>query len=120
VLFLQVFAVVGGLSILKYFLLGFIATVYRVHSFSPTIQNLDIYASFPLNLLPVVPGAAIFFMNAEQGAILLVVWYCLMAIHWLRRIYLMSFGLSRLFPLSLSLKILYICTLEISPWIFLL
>jgi hypothetical protein len=120
VLFFQVFAVVLGLTVFKYALLNFISSIYRVHNFSSTAQSVDIYASFPINLLPVVPSAVIFFLSAEQGGILLMIWYILMGAHWVRRVYLVYAGISRLFPLALSLKILYICTLEISPWIFLL
>ena len=120
VLFLQVFGVVAILTLLKYGLLNFIASIYRLHNLGSAAQSLDVFASFPVNLLPLIPGAVIFFLDARQGAIGLIIWYVLMLLYLLRRVVLVYGGIGRLFPLSVSLKILYVCTLEISPWIFLL
>lgn len=120
VIFLQIFGVTLGLTLLKYFILNLTASVYRLHNLGSVVQNLDVFASFPVNLLPIIPGAVIFFLDADQGSIGLTIWYVLMVIYILRRIVLTYTGLGRLFQLSTSLKILHICTLEISPWIFLL
>jgi hypothetical protein len=120
VIFLQIFGVTLGLTILKYFILNLTASVYRLHNLGSVVQNLDVFASFPVNLLPMIPGAVIFFLDAQQGSIGLTIWYVLMVIYIVRRIVLTYSGLGRLFQLSTSLKILHICTLEISPWIFLL
>jgi hypothetical protein len=120
VIFLQVFLVALGLTLLKYFFLNLTASVYRIHNFGPVVQSLDVFASFPVNILPMVPGAIIFFLDTDQGRICLGIWYALMLIYILRRMVLTYNGLGRLFQLSTSLKILHICTLEISPWIFLL
>lgn len=120
VIFLQVFGVTLALTLLKYFILNVVASVYRLHNLGSVVQSLDVFASFPVNLLPMVPGAIIFFLDTEQGRICLGIWYALMLVYILRRIVLTYNGLGRLFQLSTSLKILHICTLEISPWIFLL
>lgn len=119
-IFFQVFAATLALTLLKYFILNLTASVYRIHNLGSVVQSLDVFASFPVNLLPMVPGAVIFFLDSDQGRICLSIWYGLMLIYILRRVVLTYSGLGRLFQLSTSLKILHICTLEISPWIFLL
>jgi hypothetical protein len=119
-IFFQVFAAALALTLLKYFILNLTASVYRIHNLGSVVQSLDVFASFPVNLLPMVPGAVIFFLDTDQGRICLSIWYTLMLIYILRRVVLTYSGLGRLFQLSTSLKILHICTLEISPWIFLL
>lgn len=119
-IFLQVMGVVVGFNLFKYFMLNLSGSIFRVFGFSATLQNLDIFASFPLNLLPIVPGAVIFFLEADTGNILLHVWHALILIYFLRRLLLVFNGLTKLFQFSTGIKILYICSLELAPWIFLI
>lgn len=119
-LLLGVLALLLGLNILKYVFLNMAAGVYRVSGLSLTVQNLDIFASMPFNLLPLLPATFIFFLEAEAGQVALIVWQAVFGIWFLRRIILIYVGLTRLFSFSTSLKFLYICTLEILPWTILL
>lgn len=119
-IFLQVLGVVVGLNLFKYFMLNLSGSIFRVFGFSATLQNLDIFASFPLNLLPIIPGAVIFFLEADTGHILLHVWHALILIYFIRRLILVFNGLTKLFQFSTGIKILYICSLELAPWIFLI
>lgn len=105
---------------LKYMMLNMVGGIFRLNSFSATMQSLDIFASFPLNLLPLVPLVFIFFVDSGVGEILLVVWYVFFLAFLVRRIILIYAGMSRLFSFSTSLKFLYICTLEFLPWVLLL
>jgi hypothetical protein len=119
-IFMQVLGVVAGLNLLKYFMLNLTGSIFRVFGFSSTLQNLDIFASFPLNFLPILPGAVIFFLAAETGTVLMHVWHALILIYFLRRLILVFNGLTKLFQFSTGIKILYICSLELAPWIFLI
>jgi hypothetical protein len=119
-LFLEAFALVAILNLLKYFIFNTIGTVFRVFNLSSSIQNLDVFASFPLNLVPYIPASFIFFLEPVPGAIVLRVWGLLFLLYGARRVWLLYGGLSRLYQVSGSLKFLYICTLEILPWVILI
>ncbi|HEX2900008.1 MAG TPA: DUF4271 domain-containing protein, partial [Bacteroidia bacterium] len=119
-LFLEVFALVVFLNLFKYFIFNSIGTVFRVFNLSASIQNLDVFASFPLNLIPYLPASFIFFLDPGPGGIVLRIWGLLFILYGARRISLLYGGLNRLYQISGSLKILYICTLEILPWLILI
>lgn len=108
------------INMFKYLILNMAGGIFRLNSFSATMQALDVFASFPLNLLPLLPLVFIFFVDSGIGEILLIVWYIFFLAYLVRRIVLIYFGMSRLFSFSASLKFLYICTLEILPWVLLL
>lgn len=109
-----------GLNLAKYLFLNIVGGVYRVSNLSGAVQNLDIFASLPATLLPLLPGVFIFFLEPSAAQVVLTVWQATFGIWILRRIGLIYLGLGRLFSFSTSLKFLYICTLEILPWIILL
>lgn len=119
-LFVEALVLVAGLNLMKYFLFNTIGTVFRVFNLSASIQNLDVFASFPLNLVPYLPASFIFFLEPAVGEIVLRVWGLLFLLYGSRRVVLLYNGLSRLYQVSGSLKILYICTLEILPWMVLI
>ena len=114
------FLVLLAMNVGKYFLLNMAGGIFRLNSFSATVQALDVFSSFPLNLLPLLPLVFIFFVDYEIGSILLIVFYVFFFAFLLRRIILIFTGISRLFSFSVSLKFLYICTFEILPWVLLL
>lgn len=119
-IFLWTFAVVAGLNLAKYFLINAVGTVFRVFTLAPTIQNLDVFASFPMNLVPYLPATFIFFLDPVAGGIVLRVWMVILVLYGARRVWLVYNGLARLYQVSGSLKFLYICTLEILPWAILI
>lgn len=119
-IFLWTFLVVVSLNLAKYVIINGIGTVFRVFSLGPSIQNLDVFAAFPLNLVPYVPATFIFFMEPSTGMIVLRCWAVLGVLYGARRAWLMYSGLGKLYQISGSLKILYICTLEILPWVILI
>lgn len=120
----QIFAgfsvVLVSANLLKYVLLNISGGIYRVNWLSVLAQNLDVFSSLPMILLPLIPAPFIFFLEPSLGQIVLHIWFALLLIYFLRRIVLIYIGLTRLFSFSPALKILYICTLEILPWIILL
>lgn len=118
-LFLVVFGFVLGLNLLKYFMINTIGTVFRLFNLNSSIQSLDVFAAFPLNLVPYLPASFIFFLEPGAGSVVLTVWGILFILYGVRRVALLYAGLSRLYAISGSLKILYICTLEILPWLIL-
>jgi hypothetical protein len=91
-----------------------------VHGFSTTIQNLDVFAAFPLVVLPFIPASFIFFLEPHAGKVVMYIWLALFMVYSVRRVYLIYSGLGRLYQISGSLKFLYICTLEILPWLLLI
>ncbi|MEY3442089.1 MAG: hypothetical protein RLZZ519_370 [Bacteroidota bacterium] len=119
-LFLEAFVLVATLNLLKYFIFNSIGTVFRVFNLSASIQNLDVFAAFPLNLIPYLPASFIFFLDPAPGAIVLRIWGILFLLYGARRIWLLYSGIGRLYQISGSLKILYICTLEILPCLILI
>jgi hypothetical protein len=119
-IFVWTLAVVISLNLAKYFIINGIGTIFRVFSLGPSIQNLDVFAAFPSNLVPFLPASFIFFLDPLAGAIILRVWAILFFLYGARRVWLMYSGLGRLYQISGSLKILYICTLEILPWVILI
>lgn len=105
---------------LKYVLLDLAGGIYRIGGLASSIQALDVFASFPLNLLSILPLAFLFFTEPEIATVMLWVWYGLFLVYMVRRVILIYAGISRLYSFSASLKFLYICTLEILPWLLLL
>lgn len=119
-LFLYSFLGFGVLNLLKYFFLGVLGWVYRIQGLSPMIRELDILSSFPVILALALPPAFLFFSGIGARDAVLIVWQVLIIIYFLRRWFLVYFGLSQLFSFSSHIKFLYICALEILPWVILL
>ncbi|MEM6269051.1 MAG: hypothetical protein AAF998_06405 [Bacteroidota bacterium] len=119
-IFLKSLLVVFGLNFVKYIFLNLTGGIFRVLGFSSMVQNLDIFSAFPLNLLPLAPAAVIFFVDIRAGTVLLLVWNIVILIYLFRRLVLIYGGLTKLFQFSTGLKFLYICSLEIAPWVFLI
>ncbi len=119
-IFLYAFGIIVCLNLAKYVMFNGIGTVFRVFSLGSTIQNLDVFASFPTNLIPILPASFIFFLDPGVGGIVLRVWALLFILYGARRVWLIYSGMGRLYQISGSLKILYICTLEILPWVILI
>jgi hypothetical protein len=119
-LFLEIFGIVAFLNLLKYFVFNMVGTVFRVFNLGSSLQNLDVLASFPMNLIPWLPASFVFFLEPTFGTVMLHVWGILFLLYGARRLSLLYAGLSRLYQVSGSLKILYICTLEILPWVLLI
>lgn len=119
-IFLWAFLVTATVNLVKYFIINSIGGVFRVFSLGPSIQNLDVFCAFPLNLVPFLPATFIFFLDAGTGGIILRIWAILFLLYGARRVWLMYSGLSKLYQISGSLKFLYICTLEILPWVIII
>ena len=119
-LLLKTLGIIVGLNMIKYVFLNGIGRIFRAYNMSSAVQNLDVFGSYPLNILPLVPASFIFFLDSEIGWVIMYIWLGLFVLYSCRRVYLVYAGLGRLFSISVSLKILYICTLEILPWILLI
>ncbi len=119
-IFLWALAIIFALNLLKYILINGVGTIFRVYTLGPSIQNLDVFAAFPSNLVPFLPATFIFFLEPTAGSIVLRVWAILFVLYGARRVWVLYSGLGKLYQISGSLKFLYICTLEILPWIILI
>lgn len=119
-LLLKTFGIIFGLNMAKYVFLGVVGRIFRTYNISSAVQNLDVFGAYPVNILPLIPATFIFFLDAEIGTVIMYFWIGLFVLYGCRRVYLVYAGLGRLYTISASLKILYICTLEILPWILLI
>lgn len=120
ILFLMVLGFVVGLSLLKYLLISVLERVYKLPSFAGYIPSLDFFASFPANLFAIIPLSLLFFSDGDYQVAILVVFIVLLMSSLSRRLITLYWSLSNLMSFSRSMKILYICGLEILPWVFLL
>lgn len=93
--------------------------LYGINTLTPTLQNLEIISTFPLNILLMLPTGALFFIQPELAWASAIVWQILFLIILLRKVITQYAGLSYIFQFSATLKILYICGLEIMPWVLL-
>ena len=114
------FLFVVGINVFKYATTYFLGLIYRMQGFSSDAQNLDVFLYFPLSLGLLLPVAFMFFVGPGQIKWLGVAWALIFVGVSARRLWLSYMGLTTLFNLPASLKILYICAFEILPWIILI
>lgn len=111
---------VGAISFLKYSFVSLVSFVFRLKFQPSQIQNLDIFSSLPFNFLLILPAWFIFYGGDVFQNVLLVAWQAFFVVFFVRKWISTFQGLNLLSSVSLSLKILYICSLEILPWLILL
>ena len=107
------------LASLKVFISYLLSLLYGINSLTPVLQNLEIISTFPLNILLLIPTGALFFIQPEFAWATAIAWQIIFLIIHIRKIITQYAGLSYIFQFSVSLKILYICGLEIMPWVLL-
>lgn len=107
-------------GMLRYFLLAVLEFVYRRTGLALSMQNLDVLSSMPVNLVLLLPAACLFFLDPAWGDLIIVLWQLVFLAMMIRRIWVLVTGQRFLFNLPAGLIFLYICTLEILPWILLI
>ncbi|TAE51021.1 MAG: DUF4271 domain-containing protein [Bacteroidetes bacterium] len=115
--FVRGFLVIGGWLGFKYLLIAFIGQVFRIKNILTGTLSLDVVGSFPLVLVLPLPVACIQFMNGAWTSIMMVVIVLLGATYIIRRMYVSFIGLDRIFGFSTGVKFLYICALNILPYL---
>lgn len=119
-IFFQVWAYVGAISLFKYILMSFCGQVFNIQGLGQSIQDLDIFASFPLLWLPLLPVTVLFFAPPTSSGIAAGFLLALILIYQLRLLGILYQGISSIFQFSAGIKILYICALEIVPWVIMI
>ena len=105
---------------LKYGFISMIGSVFRLQYFSKMMQGLVVYSSYPLNFLLLAPCGFFFFLDIGNVHFAVIGWVVILVLFFIMRIYAIWAGLEYLMGFRTSLKILYICALEIIPLLFLL
>lgn len=101
-------------------LIGFqmLETVFRIKGLLSGLLELEVNGAYPLVLgLPLAMGLLLFAGNIWP-TVPVILLMTLGGIYWLRRAYVMYQGLGRQFSFSYGMKILYICTFNVMPYIF--
>ncbi|MEM6802760.1 MAG: hypothetical protein AAF696_15230 [Bacteroidota bacterium] len=106
--------------VLKQVLLGILGGIFNVKGMRLEILGLEIVADYPLILFLSTPFALFLFMDSFWGLSLFFLLLIILLIFYLRALYVMYVGLGRLFSFSYTVKILYICTLNVIPYFILL
>jgi hypothetical protein len=102
---------------LKNLLLSLVGWSYRVKSLVAGLMSLEVVAAFPMILFLGIPIALILFMPSIWGGWLIVLMLLLLSAYLLRKIYVFYIGLERLFTFSTAVKFLYICALNLMPYV---
>ncbi len=114
------FAVISLLTLGRQALLLALGFIYRIPGLAVNHLNLDILSSFPLNFMLVVPAASFYFLDITFGENIAFIWEAIFFLILIRRFYVVAGGQKTLFRFRAGLIFLYICTLEILPWMLLI
>lgn len=119
-LYMLLLAVLLALGGLKLLLFRSIEQVYNMRELAFRTGSLEVLSAFPS--LAVVPFMALLWLLAPMGWQPVLAWLLLLLllVHLVRRLLLLVQGLRQSLRLNLLLIFLYICTLEIIPWLFVL
>lgn len=111
-------AIFGGSLLLRLLVLRILGGAFRIKGLLSGILDLEVMGAYPLVLvLPYVVSGLIFSGQIWPGLPVALL-IGLGGMYWLRRAYVMYQGLGRQFSFSYGMKILYICTFNVIPYIF--
>ena len=103
-------------TLLKYMLIAFIGSVFRIKAIVARIASLDVWGSYPMILILPIPMSLILFMDQLWGGGMVILLLAFAGIYIGRQMYVLYIGLDRFFGFSSAMKILYICTFIIVPY----
>jgi len=95
-------------------LLGYI---FRIKGMALGMLNLDLVGSYPLVLALMLPVILLLFAQEQWAILPLLLASGTALLYIVRKLYVFFMGLERLFSFSFTVKILYICALNIIPYI---
>ncbi|MFK7924863.1 MAG: DUF4271 domain-containing protein [Bacteroidia bacterium] len=102
---------------LKYLFLIVLGRGFQIKGLVEGIMSLEIAASFPLILFLNLPIGLIIFMNTLWGGWAMSIFLLLGLLYLIRRAYVFFIGLERLFNFSSAVNFLYICALNLIPYL---
>lgn len=106
----------GWLMLKAAFLLT-LSAIFRIKNLWSGSLIVDIIGSYPLVFLLPFAAAFLLFTDPEQAPWILGGLVLLWSVYFARRMYVIYTGLGRLFSFSYGMKFLYICTLNLIPYI---
>ncbi|MEO0471002.1 MAG: hypothetical protein AAF206_15350 [Bacteroidota bacterium] len=116
-LFGRSFILLVSWSLLKSAIIFLLGGSFRIKQMLEGIWGLDVVATFPVVILLNIPLAIILFMEPVWGGMVYWLMVLLLVFYLLRRLYVFYVGLERLFTFSEPVKFLYICTLNLIPYL---
>jgi hypothetical protein len=116
-LFGRSLGVVIGVMMLEYFFLWCMAAIFRIKGFFKGMISLDVMGTFPLIWALPFPLAFALYMEFPGKGVLITILALLILIYLIRKIWISYLGMGRLFSFSTPVKILYICTFNILPYL---
>lgn len=102
---------------IKYFLNVLIGRIFNIKNMAIGVLNLDIVGSYPLIFLLGLPIALKVFAEGQAQTLFALLLVLLGGIYLIRKVYVFYIGLDKLFSFSFGMKILYICTFNVLPYI---
>ncbi|MBX3102285.1 MAG: DUF4271 domain-containing protein [Bacteroidetes bacterium] len=99
---------------------AFLGLLYGIRNLGGKVSGVELAGAYPQLLLVAFVPHLLLLGNARMQPLLLGVLLILLAFHVLRRLVVQLNGLQQVLQLPGSLIILYICALEILPWLLLL
>ena len=106
-----------GWGMAKQLFMGLVGRSFGIKGMLPAFMGLEVVSSYPLILVMGIPMALILYMERLWGGLVGGLLIVLLTIYLVRRIYILFIGLDRLFTFSYTVKILYICTFNVLPYI---
>lgn len=94
-----------------------LSRIFRIRAMLSNSMDLEIIGAYPLVMVLPLPVAMMFFISAGGQSAFLIFLASLGAVYLLRRLFVAFIGLDQLFGFSLGMKILYICALDIVPYL---
>ena len=110
-------ALIGVGLLLRQLLLWMLGQIFRFKGLAQEMLVLDVMSTYPLVLWLPLPAALMLFADPARDIWLGIGLLGLFVAYFLRQLFLWYVGLGRLFSFSPAMKILYICTFNILPYI---
>ncbi|MEL7340705.1 MAG: DUF4271 domain-containing protein, partial [Bacteroidota bacterium] len=102
---------------IKFSFLALLGRGYGIKGLVEGVMSLEVAASFPLILFMGLPVGLVLFTDTIWGGWLAVLLLLLGLIYLLRRLYVFFIGLERLFSFSSAVNFVYICALNLIPYL---
>ncbi len=118
--FIFCFLVMLAFEAFKQIAMAYLGIVFGYVELSESFFRFENAAAFPLHIFLVLPGIALFFAPIQNQNLVLGIWAILALAFFIRRLFVIYYLFQGRRPIPGGLRILYICTLEILPWGFLL
>ena len=103
---------------IKYFLQSFLGRIYEIKEFIMKLTAIEVLADYPMNVFLFMITGSLFFIKTATF-FLLTITLLLLSLYMIRRLLIISIGLQSVIKTPTFINLLYICTLELLPWLIL-